>query len=825
MKKGITILINLSALLLVVFLYYFFIFTPWQTVLKEKTEKEYISEMQMKSILFDNAISRYIEGTKSISSRSAIRKKITDFYEGKISYNELKIFTTAKYIDGINALDQFVFAARYVDKKPLVQVGNAGLTNIDFILPDTSKHELSIGFFSNDTLSYTYIISPVKQKKSILAYDIIYYTNTHMLQQIADENIDFNFKVYSKLENNEKLLYQKAAVLLHQNNKTVYQIKSKQSDAVLQFTIHNEVLFKDLQYFYNNQILVFLFLIITLSLVLFIIHRRAKFIFFTQNKYLEELVAERTKELQVQNEEYAILNEEYAAINEEYKSTNEQLLISKEQIENSEARFRNFVNHSPDIIYKYSSKRGGLFWSDRVFDILEIKPDELIKDPFLWNNSIHPEDKPKVEEAIANYSNGDEYTIEYRIKTKQGKWVWLLDYFMQKKVIGDEIIIEGHATDITSRKEVENALKRSEYVLNETQRISKIGGWEYDVQSGETYFSDEVFNIYGLPEKIMFKAEKVVEFYHPDDRGLVLESFTKAISDGISYDIEVRLINARGENMWVNTAGKPISKNGKIVKILGTLWDITDRKKAEKILIESEAKLKVSNNTKDKFFSIIAHDLKSPFNALLGFSNMLLKDHKQYDEEKREEMINSINSSAKGAFDLLENLLTWAQSQSGVIEYRPEKINLKILLSETVFDLQGQAINKNIQVLDTFSENELIFADKNMIATVLRNLVSNAIKFTHKNGKVIIGAEQAENNMLISVTDTGVGMDKDELQKIFAISEKVSTSGTENETGTGLGLILCKEFVEKHGGEIWVESEIEKGSTFSFTIPKTANVN
>ena len=166
--------------------------------------------------------------------------------------------------------------------------------------------------------------------------------------------------------------------------------------------------------------------------------------------------------------------------------------------------------------------------------------------------------------------------------------------------------------------------------------------------------------------------------------------------------------------------------------------------------------------------------------------------------------------------------MTWSRSQSGVIKHLPEKLHLKILLFETMFDLQGQADKKNIIVLDDISENELIFADKNMLATVLRNLISNAIKFTSNGGSIIISSKKQENSnfLEISVEDTGVGIPKNTIDDLFRIDKNTSTRGTEDETGTGLGLILCKEFVEKHNGKIWIESEEGKGSTFLFTIPK-----
>ncbi len=186
---------------------------------------------------------------------------------------------------------------------------------------------------------------------------------------------------------------------------------------------------------------------------------------------------------------------------------------------------------------------------------------------------------------------------------------------------------------------------------------------------------------------------------------------------------------------------------------------ITERKKSEHELKNSEQSLKKANATKDKFFSIIAHDLRSPFNAILGFSNILVENHREYDDEKRDEMIKLVNISANKTFKLLENLLTWSRSQLGGIEYLPEKSHLKILLFETLSDLQGQADKKNIQIVEAVSENELIYVDKNMIAVVLRNLISNAIKYTHPNGVIKINTEQNENNITISITDTGVGID------------------------------------------------------------------
>ncbi len=244
---------------------------------------------------------------------------------------------------------------------------------------------------------------------------------------------------------------------------------------------------------------------------------------------------------------------------------------------------------------------------------------------------------------------------------------------------------------------------------------------------------------------------------------------------------------------------------------------IIEKEKVE----ESEEKLRESNQTKDKFFSIIAHDLKSPFNAILGFSQLLMKNHKKYDDDKRDELIKYVNISAINTFKLLENLLTWSRSQSDRIEFSPEKVNLKTIIYEITLVLQKTAESKNIKLVDNADIELFANVDRNMLDTILRNLITNAIKFTNTSGTVTVSANETKDPRFIeiSVTDTGVGIPKDRIDDLFRIDKNTSTEGTAEEKGTGLGLILCKEFVEKHGGKIRIESEIDKGSSFIFTLP------
>src|SRR6056297_201226 len=241
----------------------------------------------------------------------------------------------------------------------------------------------------------------------------------------------------------------------------------------------------------------------------------------------------------------------------------------------------------------------------------------------------------------------------------------------------------------------------------------------------------------------------------------------------------------------------------------------------EKIEIEEKRKqLEELNATKDKFFSIIAHDLKNPFNTVIGLSELLLYRYDNYDEEKIKEFIGQINKFSSNAYNLLDNLLQWARSQTGRIKVNKSQINLYKLVDENFYLLPDKADEKSIQLINEVDGSLICWADKNMINTVIRNLVSNALKFTQEKGYIKVTSEDfGEDQVKISVIDNGIGIDQEEIQQLFKITTNFYKEGTNSETGTGLGLILCQEFIEKNDGKIWVESEKGKGSSFNFTIP------
>lgn len=241
----------------------------------------------------------------------------------------------------------------------------------------------------------------------------------------------------------------------------------------------------------------------------------------------------------------------------------------------------------------------------------------------------------------------------------------------------------------------------------------------------------------------------------------------------------------------------------------------------ERTLKEDEERLVRLNSTKDKLFSIIGHDLRSMFSGILGISDMLITNHVRYSEKKNEDYLRLINSTAEQAFILLENLLAWAKSQTGQVDYNPELLNVDEIISNVVEVLDSSARIKNISLNHIKTCEPMVKADRNMINTVLRNLIQNSIKFTNSGGRVDVFALMSENCVEVTISDTGIGISEEKYKNLFSLSS--STSGTANEKGSGLGLLLCKELIDKHNGSMDVLTESGRGSSFIFTLPLTSN--
>ena len=438
-------------------------------------------------------------------------------------------------------------------------------------------------------------------------------------------------------------------------------------------------------------------------------------------------------------------------------------------------------------------------------DVLKIKKEEIIKN-LPWQGNI----------------NNGNCTFENKLTMDSGtRW---LEWKILSYKTGDspELNFLAFGWDITNRK-----IKQIELELD--QRFFNL---LMDNIPDRIYFKD--LNSKYLKINKATAHRRNVE--NPDDAAgkTDFDFFTKEHAQA-AFDDEKKIIDTGsvlenieeletwqdGRKTWASSTKAPYyNDKGKITGTFGISRDITSRKLAEQALQESEKKLKELNAVKDKFFSIIAHDLRSPFHGLFGLVNVLIEDFEQMDNEKIKETLTLVKNQMTNLFHLLEDLLEWGRIQRNAIQFDPKLADICMIIKYIVDLYETNAKNKNINLKYDLPETMDIIFDEKMISTVVRNLITNAIKFTEPGGSILVTVKELDDKISLSVKDTGIGIPDYSMQKLFKLTEYFTTKGTGNESGSGLGLILCKEFVERHGGRINVETEVSKGSDFSFIVPK-----
>jgi PAS domain S-box-containing protein len=387
--------------------------------------------------------------------------------------------------------------------------------------------------------------------------------------------------------------------------------------------------------------------------------------------------------------------------------------------------------------------------------------------------------------------------------------------------------------DFTERKRAQQAIRESEEKYrNITENIDDfLFTFErIDHILRPLFYTSSVEKITGYTQsEFLSDSTLFLKIIYPDDFQSVKKKLKSVMRSRlqISEEMEFRIINKHGNIVWVRTKINIIRTTaGKVSKIYGLVSDISLRKKAEEELTRSTENLVKLNDTKDKFISIISHDLRTPFSSILGFTDLLLVDDELTEDEKKQ-YVKFIQESSKSMLALVNSLLDWTRLQTGRIKFEPEKILAESIIRNSINSLSGTAFQKNISIISRVDENITIYADDSLMMQVFNNLISNAIKFTKPGGEIVITAMPSVKTRFyeFSVKDNGVGIKPENLPSLFRIDAKYSSEGTAGERGTGLGLSLVNEIIEKHGGIIWVESDYGFGSEFKFTLPiASANI-
>lgn len=387
--------------------------------------------------------------------------------------------------------------------------------------------------------------------------------------------------------------------------------------------------------------------------------------------------------------------------------------------------------------------------------------------------------------------------------------------------------------DITERKRTQQAVKESEERYRSITENLEDFFWTAEKFKGQlktTFYSAAVEKMIGYSQTDLLTDSKLfLKLIYPDDFAEVKRDLKNFYQNYYKRSTELvfRMLHKQGNIVWVRNKLTAVrDRKGEIIKMYGLVSDISSQKKAEQVLQESTDNLTKLNEAKDRFISIISHDLRTPFSSIMGFTDILLNDNEMTPGEVRE-YVKYIQDSAQSMLTLVNSLLDWTKLQTGRITFEPVRHDLTDIVNKIINTVQGVAMTKDIEIVNKIEKDIFVFVDEGLIMQVLNNLLSNALKFTKSGGWIQILAEHSEHPRFLKVTvkDNGVGISEDNLNQLFRLDSKLTTEGTAGEKGTGLGLTLAWEIVNRHGGKIWVESQMGEGSSFHFTLPKaSANI-
>lgn len=488
----------------------------------------------------------------------------------------------------------------------------------------------------------------------------------------------------------------------------------------------------------------------------------------------------------------------------------------KTQLNRRKELYKLISNNSADMICLHEPDGTYTFVSPSVKNILGYDQKELIgNNPY---ELFHPEDQERIKSESHQKALEKDPTrsFHYRIRKKDGMYIW---FDTATETITNEhnevINLQTTSRDITERKKLE-------ILFDKAQQMANVGGWEFDIETGDIFWTDELYRIHDWEVDSPIDLEKGFECFPDDAQNTLQAAINNAVENGESYDLTLPFKSAKGQKKWVRAIGAALRANGKTYKLQGTFQDVTKQKEYQDKIDQQNKELTTLTEAQSKLYSIIGHDLKSAFFGINGMLELLMFEVDDYPELDKEfvEKLEMVEQSAGEAHQLFENLLDWTRMQKGSLKPDLVDIDIKAKIEKVIALLKSLAEQKGITLNVEFKSTPEIQGDKAMLATVFRNLITNALKFSESGQEVDITVSENNSHCLISVQDYGIGMPEEVKEHLFDPVSRPKRKGTNQEKGTGLGLLLCKEMIDLHNGSIKVNSEEGKGTEFIVSLHK-----
>lgn len=504
-----------------------------------------------------------------------------------------------------------------------------------------------------------------------------------------------------------------------------------------------------------------------------------------------------------------------------------------EKVRESQERYELAVQGARDGLWDWNVVTNELYWSDRFKEMLEINDPHFKPDYDAFKSRLHPEDRGRIIAELENHTKTRAaYDAEFRMYTDTGRLLWVRArgasvWDNQNKATR----MTGSVTDITAQKLAEEAIRHSQKMLVASEeryelalRGSNDGLWDLNMLTGEVYWSDRLREIFDVDRNFKPRFEELVDRMHPDDRERVSLARENHDRHREQYDVEYRAQKGNGQYIWLRDRGRGIwDENGQMIRMLGAITDITDRKLAEEQLKAAREQADMASRAKSEFLANMSHELRTPLNSIIGISRILYEDQKIDREHK--EMIDITYRAASNLLDIVNDILDLSKVESGKMELESITFSLHEVLNNVLETILPLSSEKGLTFHSTVSEPmpAYLMGDPVRLGRVMMNLISNAVKYTEQGSVTVCVKSVAQQNDYVnlefSVTDTGIGIPQEKLGLIFDKFIQSDSSITRRYGGSGLGLAITKEIVDLMGGEIGVESQVGRGSRFWFTVP------